>query len=82
VPKIGLYNVKTGKTNLLKGGYANPSWSPDGRVIVAERTDGNGRDIVIIDPRNGAEIVRLTNDGNSFAPVLAQWRPGRVSGTA
>jgi Tol biopolymer transport system component len=71
VPKIGLYNVRSGQTKLLKGGYANPSWSPDGRVIVAERTDGNGRDIVIVDPRNGAEIARLTTDGNSFAPTFS-----------
>jgi Tol biopolymer transport system component len=71
VPKIGLYNARTGQTKLLKGGYANPSWSPDGRVIVAERTDGNGRDIVIVDPRNGAEVARLTTDGNSFAPTFS-----------
>lgn len=71
VPKIGLYNVKSGQTTLLKGGYANPSWSPDGNVIVAERTDGNGRDIVIIDPRNGSEIARLTNDGDSFSPTFS-----------
>jgi Tol biopolymer transport system component len=70
-PKIGIYTVKSGDTKLLKAGYANPSWSPDGRVIAAERTDGTGRDIVIIDPANGAEIARLTNDGSSFAPTFS-----------
>ena len=70
-PKIGIYTPRTGRTVLLKAGYANPSWSPDGGVIAAERTDGTGRDIVILDPDNGAEIARLTNDGNSFAPTFS-----------
>jgi len=70
-PKIGIYTVKSGATKLLKAGYANPSWSPDGSVIAAERTDGLGRDIVILDPGTGAEIARLTTDGNSFAPTFS-----------
>lgn len=67
-PKIGIHTVRSGRTELLRQGYANPSWSPDGRVIAAERTTGTGRDIVILDPDNGTEIARLTNDGDSFAP--------------
>ena len=70
-PKIGIYTPRTGRTVLLKAGYSNPSWSPDGGVIAAERTDGTGRDIVILDPANGAEIARLTNDGDSFAPTFS-----------
>ena len=56
---------------LLREGYANPSWSPDGRWIAAERTSGTGRDIVILDPESGAEVARLTNDGDSFAPTFS-----------
>jgi Tol biopolymer transport system component len=70
-PKIGIYTLKTGKTVLLKPGYANPSWSPDGRVIAAERTTGTGRDIVLLDVDSGTEIVRLSNDGDSFAPTFS-----------
>ncbi|MFN8621761.1 MAG: hypothetical protein U0869_13595 [Chloroflexota bacterium] len=71
-PKIGIWNAKTGKTALItKQGYANPSWSPDGLVLAAERTTGTGRDIVILDPASGAEIVRLTNDGDSFSPAFS-----------
>jgi len=70
-PRIGVLTLKTDKTELLKAGYANPSWSPDGRVIAAERSDGMGRDIVILDPDNGSEIARLTNDGDSFAPTFS-----------
>jgi TolB protein len=71
-PRIGIFNVRSGKMeNLLKAGYANPSWSPDGKVIAAERTDGTGRDIVILNPQNGTEIARMTNDGDSFAPTFS-----------
>lgn len=70
-PKIGILNVRSGKLKLLKEGYANPSWSPDGRWIAAERTTGTGRDIVILDPGSGAEVSRLTNDGDSFAPTFS-----------
>lgn len=70
-PIVGIYTPKTGRTELLKRGYANPSWSPDGRWLAAERTTGNGRDVVILDPARGAELARLTNDGNSFSPVVS-----------
>jgi dipeptidyl aminopeptidase/acylaminoacyl peptidase len=71
-PRIGLFDVATKKTTVLKKGYASPAWSPDGRWLVAERTTGVGRDIVVLDARTGAEVVRLTNDGSSFRPT---WSP-------
>lgn len=71
-PRIGILTVASGKLTLLKQGYANPSWSPDGSSIAAERTTPTGRDVVVLDPGTGAELARLTNDGNSFAPV---WSP-------
>lgn len=71
-PRIGILTVATKKLLVLKKGYANPSWSVDGSSIAAERTTTTGRDVVILDPGNGAELARLTNDGNSFAPV---WSP-------
>jgi Tol biopolymer transport system component len=57
---------------LSAAGYARPSWSPDGRWIAAEKTDGKGRDVVILNASSGAEVARLTNDGGSFAPT---WSP-------
>lgn len=71
-PRIGILTVASGKLTLLKKGYANPSWSPDGSSIAAERTTPTGRDVVVLDPGTGAELARLTNDSNSFAPV---WSP-------
>lgn len=70
-PKIGILTYGKKEPLLLKKGYANPSWSPDGRYIVCERTTGVGRDVVVIDPKNGAEVARLTRDGDSFAPVFS-----------
>ena len=57
---------------LSAAGYARPSWSPDGKWIAAEKTDGKGRDVVILNASTGAEVARLTNDGESFAPT---WSP-------
>jgi Tol biopolymer transport system component len=72
-PHIAFYNVKTGAlTSFKKSGYADPSWSPDGTMIAAERVGTNGRDIVILSAKSGAELARLTNDDDSFAPV---WSP-------
>lgn len=67
------YTFKTKVTKVLTGpGYLQPAWSPDGRFIAATQTSPAGTDIVILDARSGAEVMRLTNDNASFAPV---WSP-------
>jgi Tol biopolymer transport system component len=76
VPRVGIVSCRArdcsvGSTKLLRLGYAHPSWSPDGSWLAVEATRGVGRDIVIIDPRRGDVRVALTNDGNSFAPVVS-----------
>jgi Tol biopolymer transport system component len=70
-PRIGILTLPGKQLTLLPKGYANPSWSPDMRYIVAEQTTGNGRDIVVLDPGTGAEVAQLTSDGNSFNPVFS-----------
>jgi Tol biopolymer transport system component len=72
-PRIAIYTVRTRTArDLTRRGYAQPAWSPDGRYLAAVRTDGRGRDIVVLDARNGSEVSRLTRDGESFAPT---WSP-------
>jgi Tol biopolymer transport system component len=77
VPRIGIHTCQTrkncsaGPTKLLRPGYAHPSWSPDSEWLAVEATRGIGRDIAIIDPRRGDVRVLLTDDGNSFAPVVS-----------
>lgn len=77
VPRIGIHTCQTrkncsaGPTRLLRPGYAHPSWSPDAEWLAVEATRGTGRDIAIIDPRRGDVRVLLTDDGNSFAPVVS-----------
>jgi len=72
-PRIAIYTVATKRMRFLSApGYARPSWSPDGKWIAAEKTDGKGRDIVILNASTGAEVARLTNDGESFDPT---WSP-------
>ena len=76
-PKIGIFTCQTktkcssGKTKYLKSGYANPSWSPDDKLLAVETTDDNGRDIAIITAKQGHERVQLTRGGNSFAPEFS-----------
>jgi dipeptidyl aminopeptidase/acylaminoacyl peptidase len=53
-------------------GYADPAWSRDGRFIAATKTSSFGTDVVILDARNGVELLRVTRDDSSFAPV---WSP-------
>jgi dipeptidyl aminopeptidase/acylaminoacyl peptidase len=72
-PFLMRYAVPTGKSSALAGpGYIAPGWSPDGRWIVATQTDGLGTDVVILDASTGAELLRVTNDGQSFSGT---WSP-------
>jgi len=72
-PSIWTYDPATKKSAALTGpGYTNPSWSPDGKWIAATRTTTFGTDIVILNAKNGNEVLRLTNDGRSWAPT---WSP-------
>ena len=76
-PRIAIFTCQTkanciiGKTKYLKFGYANPSWSPNGKLLAVETTDSKGRDIAIITAKGGHERVRLTNNGDSFAPEFS-----------
>ncbi len=70
---IWRYDVKTKKASAMTGsGYLQPSWSPDGLFMAATRSDSFGTDIVVLDAANGAELLRVTSDGRSFAPA---WSP-------
>ena len=72
-PTINRYNVATGKTTALTtAGYMAPSWSRDGRYVAATKTTSFGTDVVILDARNGTELLKLSNDELSFSPV---WSP-------
>lgn len=72
-PVVTGWSTQSGRVRALTNeGYLHPSWSPDSRHIAATRTSAFGTDVVIIDSANGAEILRLTSDGTSWAPT---WSP-------
>jgi Tol biopolymer transport system component len=72
-PVMYRLDVAKGKANPLTGpGYLEPAFSPDGRYVAATKTSSFGNDLVILDASNGRELLRLTNDGASWAPV---WSP-------
>jgi Tol biopolymer transport system component len=72
-PAIWRLDVAKGKASPLTGpGYLEPAFSPDGRYVAATKTSSFGNDLVILDAANGRELMRLTNDGASWAPV---WSP-------
>ena len=67
------YDTRDKKARALTAaGYMQPSFSPDGSYFAATRTTARGTDVVIIDARNGAQLMRVTDDGASFAPT---WSP-------
>jgi TolB protein len=53
-------------------GYLEPTYSPDGKYIAATKTSAFGNDVVILDAAHGRELLRVTDDGASWAPV---WSP-------
>jgi TolB protein len=73
IPRIYAYNPSTGKSAPITGpGYLHPSWSPDGKYLAVTRTSAYGTDVAILNAQTGAEVVRLTDDGQSWAPA---WSP-------
>jgi Tol biopolymer transport system component len=72
-PVIMRYEPARQRTSTFSGpGYSTPSYNRTGRWVAATSTDSFGTDVVILDGRNGAEALRITNDGSSWAPV---WSP-------
>ncbi|HSL33080.1 MAG TPA: hypothetical protein VK871_05470 [Candidatus Limnocylindrales bacterium] len=72
-PQILKYNPETGRSFTITGpGYLSPAWSPDTKYFAATKTDTFGTDVVILDGTTGAELLRVTDDDASFAPV---WSP-------
>ena len=72
-PVIYRYDVAKAKAAAFTGpGYLEPSFSPDGKYVAATKTSSFGNDIVILDASNGRELLRVTTDGGSWAPV---WSP-------
>ena len=72
-PQIYRYDLKTKGFKAITGpGYEAPRYSPDGRYIAATRTSALGTDVVILDARNGNELVRITDDAHSWG---ATWSP-------
>ncbi len=73
MPRIYQYNTETRKSAPITGpGYLHPSWSPDGRYLAVTRTTAFGTDVTILLARTGAELLRVTADGESWAPA---WSP-------
>ncbi|HEX8024609.1 MAG TPA: hypothetical protein VF484_00245, partial [Candidatus Limnocylindrales bacterium] len=73
IPTIVKYTIATKALRTMTGpGYIEPAWSPDGRFLAVTKTGSIGTDIVIIDARTGAEVLRVTNDDSSFNP---EWSP-------
>ena len=73
MPRIYTYEPDTKKVRAVTGpGYLHPSYSPDGAYLAVTETSAFGTDVVIVNASNGSEVLRLTDDGASWAPV---WSP-------
>jgi Tol biopolymer transport system component len=72
-PVIYRWSVADQEATPITGpGYLEPRYSPDGRYIVATRTSAFGNDVVILEAAHGRELLRVTDDGRSWAPI---WSP-------
>jgi Tol biopolymer transport system component len=72
-PIIFRLDTATSKAAALTGpGYLEPTFSRDGRFVAATKTTAFGNDVVILDAAGGRELLRVTTDGASWAPV---WSP-------
>jgi Tol biopolymer transport system component len=72
-PMIMRYEPKSKKARAVTAtGYMQASYSPDGRYIAATRTTALGTDVAVLDANSGHELMRVTDDGGSWAP---SWSP-------
>lgn len=72
-PTIWRYDVETKKTTRYsQPGYTEPLYSPNGRYVVATKTNALGTDIVILDARNANELLRVTANGQAWGGA---WSP-------
>jgi len=72
-PAIWRYDPATKKARAFTGpGYMQPTYSADGRFVAATKTNTLGTDVVVLDARNGSELLRVTSDGRSWGPA---WSP-------
>jgi TolB protein len=72
-PVVYRWSVADAEATPITGpGYLEPRYSPDGQYIVATRTSAFGNDVVILEAAHGRELLRITDDGRSWAPV---WSP-------
>ena len=72
-PLIMRYEPKSKKARAVTStGYMQASYSPDGRYMAATRQTALGTDVVILDANSGHELMRVTDDDASWAPV---WSP-------
>ncbi|HEY7524568.1 MAG TPA: hypothetical protein VH720_13035 [Candidatus Limnocylindrales bacterium] len=72
-PVIARWDRTEQRVRAMTGpGYNQPEYSPDGRYIVATKTDAFGTNVVILEGGRGNELIRLTTDGKSWSPV---WSP-------
>lgn len=73
LPTLWRYDVTTKKFSALTGpGYTHPSYSADGRRVVATKTTSLGTDIVVLDARSGNELLRVTSNSQSWGGA---WSP-------
>jgi dipeptidyl aminopeptidase/acylaminoacyl peptidase len=72
-PVVFRWDVAKATAGPLTGpGYLEPAYSRDGKYIAATKTSALGNDVVILDAAHGRELLRVTDDGRSWAPV---WSP-------
>jgi len=72
-PVVYRWDVAKGTATPLTGpGYLEPTYSPDGKYVAATKTSAFGNDVVVLDAAHGRELLRVTDDGRSWAPV---WSP-------
>ncbi len=71
-PQVYRYTPATKKASpFAQGGYTQPTYSADGRWVAAVKSNTIGTNVVVLDARNGSELLRVTSDGRSWGPAFS-----------
>lgn len=55
----------------MLGEGSMPAWSPDEKKIVFSRTVSGNKQLFLMNPLTGGELVQITNEGGNFGPAYS-----------
>ena len=71
----GVWNIAVvgvdGSRLTMLGEGSMPAWSPDEKKVAFSRTVSGNKQLFLLNPLTGGELVQITNEGGNFGPAFS-----------